>query len=197
MPLGLSLFFSIAFLYIITGALHIDVFSDTIDALMSGKKRKDFIKIMRDSQIGVGGTLAIVFNFLVRFLILANIPSPHIAKVLIFTPVISRWHLSLLSNSFNYACTSGKGKDFIHKNITNILLGTIIFVLLYIIFYRKIIYGFFISTAAIWFLAFYFSRKLKGITGDILGFHCEISEILIYLLFLKNNFAGGIFYALI
>ncbi len=197
MPLGLSLFFTVAFLYIITGALHVDGFSDTVDALMSCKKGKEFIKIMRDTKIGAGGTLAIVFNFLARFLILANMPSHNIAEALIFAPLLSRWHLSLLSNTFNYASVNGKGKDFINKNTINFVISTASFVLLYIIFYKKLIYAVMICTLLILLSAYYFNKKLKGITGDILGFNCEISEILMYLFFLKENFIGGILYAII
>lgn len=58
----------LGFEVLITGAMHLDGLSDTIDGVFSGETQKDkILEIMKKSDIGVFGVLSLIFLFLIKF----------------------------------------------------------------------------------------------------------------------------------
>lgn len=66
---------------IITGAIHEDGLADMVDGFCGGKDKKTKIKIMKDSRIGVYGTIALVFSIAMRIMALGYLIIQHGAIV--------------------------------------------------------------------------------------------------------------------
>src|SRR5665811_22542 len=58
----------LGFEVLITGAMHLDGFADTIDGVFSGETDKSkILEIMKKSDIGVFGVVALIFLFALKF----------------------------------------------------------------------------------------------------------------------------------
>lgn len=169
---------------IITGALHLDGLADTLDGLYAGKTREKRLKIMRDKYIGVMGITAIVVILLLKYTLLLSVPVAHISKVLIFTPVLSRWGIVVALSMSPYVRKEGKGEMF-SKSIQwwyAPFQGLILLVLAIWLFNFvngiSIVIGFLVF---LWLSTIFFKKRIGGVTGDTLGAVNEIGEVLILL----------------
>lgn len=177
----------LAFYVYITGGLHIDGLGDLGDGLYSGRKDDAFYKVMKDSRLGTGGFLSILSVLTFDYLFLLETMN---WKVLLLLPVAGR--LAMLFGAVigqypkNY---DGSGKLFIDGgNIRNtwcILL--LILSLFYIIFNIKGILIFLCLFILTYVLVIRWSKRLDGITGDMLGALVEYSQVaflvMVYILF--------------
>ena len=164
---------------ILTRALHMDGFMDTIDGFFSGKPRKQILSIMKDPTVGsfaVCGALC-WFGWMFAFLPLI------LWQQLILILCISRWGVIWLGLISSYPRESGTGKFFVDNVTKSMLLpGLIINIglgiwlgwlnLILIIFI--LFYG--------WLVSKWSEKKIAGITGDVLGFFIESSSLLSLLI---------------
>jgi adenosylcobinamide-GDP ribazoletransferase len=89
----LAALLALSCLIILTGALHEDGLADCADGFFGGATRQRKLDIMRDSQIGTFGALALLLSFSIRAASLASIisESPGLAMVvLIAAAALSR-----------------------------------------------------------------------------------------------------------
>lgn len=175
----ISSFLTLIFLIFITGGIHLDGFSDTIDGLYGGRNKEEILKIMEDPHIGSFGSISLFCLIFLKFLILKNIPSVKIMASLTLSGIISRYSVCFFSHFSNPAKNYGLSEIFFQKNRVNFLVSTI-FTLTFSFFFKKS-YSFLILFLNIIFfliLNFNFKRKIGGLTGDILGFIIETTEIL-------------------
>ena len=71
LPLLLTVIFTLIFEIVITGAAHIDGLADMFDGVFSGKKdREEILAIMKKSDVGMFGILAIVFMVILKIALL-------------------------------------------------------------------------------------------------------------------------------
>lgn len=56
----------------LTGGLHLDGLSDTVDGFFSNKKKKDVLEIMKDSRIGAFGVLSLIILVLFKYVLISN-----------------------------------------------------------------------------------------------------------------------------
>jgi adenosylcobinamide-GDP ribazoletransferase len=169
---------------LITGALHIDGFVDTIDGFKGGKNKEEILKIMSESQIGGIGACALILLILCKFIflkeILNNLSFYQIISVLLLTPSISRWSMVLGASISKYAKREGLGVAF-SKVRKRILLYSSILPILGTIFGLKTI-GLIIVLGVIfftWLISYYSDLKIGGLTGDILGGINEVNELFV------------------
>lgn len=183
----LSVIFLVLAYVIVTGALHIDGLGDFFDGLLSQKKGEDFVKVMRDSKIGTGGIVAIVFYLLISIALLYELSSSSNFYYLIFMyPLFSRFLLILLPIFFSYpkGIEVGMAKGFMDGKINYL---SIIWSFILIIFITINTLGIndlwliFLALVIGLFIAFLISRKLRGITGDMIGAIVEISQIIFFI----------------
>lgn len=180
--------FIIVVLYLlITGGLHIDGLADTLDATGSNQSRTRMLEIMKDSHIGTFGVLGIVVWFTGMVLLINEVPWACIAF-----PVVGR-SMSLFTCSISkYARKTGLGKTIIENTHMGHFLFSLIFTLFSIsmllltgtalqlllasvIAFIIVFFEIFLATKCL-------SKKLGGITGDIIGYVIEFSSF-IFLLF--------------
>lgn len=172
----------LVFYVYITGGLHIDGLGDLGDGLFSGRSNAAFYQVMKDSRLGTGGFLNIIFVLFFDYLFLLEIMN---WKVLLFLPVAGRLGMLLGAIIGSYPKDyEGSGKLFINcrnfKNSWWLLLVTFSF--LFFLFNWQ---GLLISISLLvltFILVRIWSKRLDGITGDMLGALVEYTQVAFLLL---------------
>lgn len=175
----------IALLAIITGGLHLDGFMDTLDGIGGGNDREKILTIMRDSRVGAFGVIGIVLLFILKWEALNNIAVEGKAAALILMPVLSRWGMALLTHIVPYARAEGLGRPFA-EGLTRERVYFAFTIALIISIIASGFRGIIILTAATvlcFGYAWWFRRKIGGVTGDVIGAFNEFMEMTVLLLF--------------
>ena len=156
---------------VLTGGLHLDGFSDTIDGLFVNKERS--LEVMKDPNTGGMGMI-----FTVTFLILkaSSIASLEAFYLLPIVLMLSR--LNAVLAIYNYPYTSKNGIATLAKEEltkTQLVIAVFYSVIFTIIFSSSSL----ILTALIilWLIKKFFIKRYGGFTGDIYGFSIEVSEL--------------------
>ena len=183
LPLSIvSILLVISYL-LLTGGLHFDGLGDTFDGIFSGRAKERVMEIMKDSRVGTYAVLVTVCVILLDIALIYTLLQNDMSIVLVLFPVAGRLSCTIGAGAFSHAGDAGLGKSFIERcGIWQIIIGTV----------TMLIAHFFIGS--IWLMALgagvaiisylinlYFSKKISGVTGDILGASCELSQS-IYLL---------------
>ena len=227
MPVFLSIVLMIIFQVIITGGAHIDGLCDMSDGVFSGRSdKKKILEIMKKSDIGVYGVLAIIFLLMLKISLiyyLAEIDPSNILFfyiIILFMPAFGRWSMVYLIGRYNNArgnsslasiFTDRKNKKkglylssiylFIlflggyiingyffssgaHAISSNGVAGDQLSVIIMIYILAKVLSVIAIFFLLLLFVSWFFTRRIGGITGDIIGGVSEIMEVL----FLFTNF---------
>lgn len=158
----------------LTGALHLDGLSDTIDALFVSKDRAE--EVMKDSHIGAMG-----MSFTVLFLILKASALWHLEALwsLPLILMLARFNTVVAVYSFPYIRENGMGalakKEFTR---TQLLLSAIFISTVSFMFPLGFIL---LSTSLplLLFLKFWFTKRFGGFSGDLYGFVIEATELLL------------------
>ena len=178
---------------ILTGGLHIDGLGDSFDGLYSYRDKEKILEIMKDSRLGTNGLLAIVIVFLLKVGFLNSLIEQNILWPILTMPVVARSMQIVASYKTRTPREKGMGNIFIGKVSTSYLIGVIVLMLginlgsIYLM-EGQMLYAIQIPTLLIMVVGvklFVRSvyKKIDGITGDILGCICELSE-LVYLIIL-------------
>ena len=180
-PLHLGVIIFVVWM-IITGALHLDGFSDSVDGLFVSKERA--LEVMKDAHVGGMG-----MSFTVVFL-LFKLSSLLYADAYYLLPVIlmfSRLNATLSIYFFDYI---SKGVSSLIKE--ELQLRHIVFASLY----SLIIAYFFSATSLILISLFimlltarFFTKRLGGLNGDVYGFMIEVSELAMLNLLIVEKFS--------
>ena len=164
---------------ILTGGLHLDGLGDTFDGLFSNRPVDRILEIMRDSRVGTNAVLAIACVLILNVCLLIGIGSDFMFKILILLPVAGRIGSLIGAGISKYARSGeGLGKSFIdYCNIKEIFIGLIFYFIIFFVIdnVRGLVLAIFPVISAI-ILVKYFSRKIGGATGDILGAVCELNQ---------------------
>ena len=175
----------IAFLVVITGAMHLDALADTADGIFSGKDRTGKLRIMKDSAVGAMGVVSIVMAILLKYVVLAALSPTLKNKALLLMPLLGRWTQVIVAYCSDYAGLS-KGLGFPFTTHVTLMILTVTALMSFIAaFYLLSLPGVFIVgavaiTALIY--SFFFKWLLGGVTGDILGAATELIEIMVLIL---------------
>lgn len=173
----------IVFWVVITGAMHLDGFADTVDGMAGHKSIEERWEVMHDSRTGAYGVVGIALLLISKYASLDNIPAGLITATLLFIPVVSRWAMVYVIFAFKYARPQGLGTAY--KNATKwpqFLIATIFTLAVAGALYPLFAYAGFLVFTGIWavvtILGFYFRYKFAGQTGDTYGATNEVSEIM-------------------
>lgn len=180
-------------LVLITGAMHLDGLADTVDGFYAGNKfppgperKAGILTVMKDSQIGVMGCVAVFFLLLLKIFALHSLLPGVKNAVLLLVPVLSRWFLVWAAAVSDYANSpaDGLGKTFTQSINEDDLIKSAplpVFLPLLILGLK----GFIILILSI-FIAYilikYFKSRVGGMTGDTFGALSEITEASVLLL---------------
>lgn len=164
---------------LITGGLHLDGLGDSCDALFSGRDPERMLEIMKDSRSGSFGVLGLVFASAAYLILLSYAPWQ---AVLLF-PVLGKCTPVLASNVSPYIRAKGMAEVFCR----NAGGGVLVFdaaLCLAAAFALGVPFGIaaLASLLGCVLLVLRVRHILGGVTGDILGLACELTQL--FFLFL-------------
>ena len=172
---------------LLTGALHLDGFADTVDGLYGGRTKEDIFRIMESSTIGAKGA---AFTFLLlglKIILISSLSTKAVYPALILFPVLSRYSITILMKYSDYAKENGLRKAYCGK-ISNIsfLIINLASAGAALIFGVKGLVAFLTVALMAIIIKNYFNKKIGGVTGDIFGFTIETAETVVLLIFVAG-----------
>ncbi|MDI3508119.1 MAG: adenosylcobinamide-GDP ribazoletransferase [Clostridiales bacterium] len=170
----------------VTGAFHLDGLADVCDALLSNKDRTGMLAVMKDSRIGTGGAVAIASILILKIAVLTEMSGNAAYDALLLAPVLGRTGIVTAAAISQYArAEGGLGQHFIDKTGWLQMIWTAVIALA--IAALAIGYAALVFLAAEFLTAVLFAKymesKIGGMTGDTLGATCEITEVVVLLMF--------------
>ncbi len=168
----------------VTGALHEDGLADTSDGFGGGRTRDDKLRIMRDSNHGTFGILALVLSLGLRGAALAGIPDPiHAGLALIAAHAVSRGALPLLMRLLPPARSDGLGATAGRPSLAVALVaaGFGAAIAITVLGPRPGSIALLLTLGGLALAAVLAQRQIGGYTGDVLGFFQQIGEIVMLL----------------
>ena len=181
-PPGVRAAILVGLLIAMTGGLHWDGVADTFDGLAGARgERERMLSIMKDSRIGAIGVLSLCFLVVFKVILLAELPPRLWGGILILMPTAGRLIQVELAGWGRYARDkAGTGSAFVEnatpRDFWVACAGVGVISLLVMgwtglgVAALSLLYG--IGVRA------FFTKKLGGITGDILGMASETGEIM-------------------
>ena len=165
---------------IITGGLHLDGLADTVDGVAAGGGKEGILRAMRDERLGVFAVAAIVLVLLAKWSAISSL-SP---ERLILAPMLGRWAMMILARISPPAREEGIGKAFVpFQNDRGLAISTagVLAVAVFLEGFSALIA---VGAVAllVWGISRFFRAKIGGITGDVFGFTCEVTEMLVLIL---------------
>ena len=163
---------------LLTGALHIDGLSDSIDGLFVPKEKA--LDVMKDAHVG---GMSMIFTSIFLVLKLSSVISFELYYLLPIILMLSRLNAVLAIYFYNYI-SSGVGQLIKDELKIKYLLFTL-FYSLGIAFYFSSLSFIFISFTVLIVIAHFFMKRLGGLNGDIYGLIIEVSELVLlnYVIF--------------
>ena len=161
-----------ALLVILTGALHLDGLSDSIDGFFVAKERS--LEVMKDSHVGGMG---MIFTFV--FLSVKLSAFLYLENVVLLIPILllSRLNALFAIYFFNYV-SSGVGALL----KSELKLRYLAFASLYsvaVVLYFANLWFVVVSLFTLGVIATLLTRRLGGLNGDSYGFIIEMSELVL------------------
>jgi adenosylcobinamide-GDP ribazoletransferase len=165
-----------------TGALHLDGFLDTCDGLFGGYDHQTRLDIMRDERVGAFALAGGVLLLLTKYASLAALPDRTAA--LLLAPVLGRWSMSLAVVGFSYARPAGLGRAMKDRaGARQALLATGLALAVAGSVARAWgLVALAVAGATVALGARFVMARLPGLTGDVYGALCELSEVAVLLL---------------
>lgn len=173
-------------------SLHLDGLADTVDGLASRKEGPEMLAVLRDPRVGAFGAQAQALAMLAKFAWLASLPQG-LFWALALPLIFSRLFASLACQARPYA---GKpenlGAPFIRTSLPSDASRAVSFAFggFLILAAPAVLWwsaspwrclgalGVCLGACAIGWLAFQFPRhRLGGVSGDLVGFGLEVTEI--------------------
>ena len=161
------------------GGFHLDGLADTVDGLAGGKDKEHILKIMKDSNIGAIGVVALVLLLLLKYTAINSLPDGARWEGLLIMPVIGRWIQVWMTYNSKYARESGLGRPFVeYVTVRELVVATIITTVVswFTLGVKGLLAVITIALIGL-ILKRLFDKKIGGITGDVLGAGSEFTEL--------------------
>lgn len=168
-----------------TGAMHEDGLSDSLDGLWGGATRERRLEIMKDSNIGSYGVLALVLSMLLRWsAIAALVAGSGWVVALIAAAMLSRGGMVALATALPFARPGGLSASVGQPPQSAVMLALALAVLGALMLAGWAGLAAAIACAvALTLWALIARARIGGQTGDILGAGQQIAEIIALLVF--------------
>lgn len=158
---------------VLSGGLHLDGFADSCDGLLGHGEPEKRLAIMRDPRLGSWAVVGLVLLLLSKWLAIGAIDP----ALLILPPLFGRWAMVLAAYQLPYARETGIGAVFREGlGLRQLLVSSVIVGIVGIQYEAYLLW---LLTALIALAAGrWASRRLGGgLTGDVYGAICELSEL--------------------
>lgn len=190
-------------LVVLTGGLHIDGLSDSFDGLFSYRDKETIILIMKDSRIGAMGLLAVVFAMFLKIAFFELLIESGYILLIPLIPVVGRMAVIMACYKGIPINKSKMGEPFIGKLSRNKYCGIILFytilmsALMYFSFGVKLVIANAVTILILHLIVVSIKKfvyeKIDGISGDILGAVCEITETIFIPIFYVGVYICNLF----
>ena len=167
---------------LLTGGLHLDGLADCLDGLM-GSGPADRLRIMRDSRIGSFGAIGLILFLTLEVAAVAELDAAVRWRALLAAPAIGRAIPPLLGRLYRPARTDGHGAAFVESlgrapTLIALAIATLVGVLAFGLVGLVATAVAMVTALAI---GHFLSRRLGGVTGDVLGAGVEMAELAVLL----------------
>ncbi len=202
-PLEVAIILLMISSVLITGAFHEDGLADMADGMGGGYTVENRLLIMKDSRIGTYGSVSLLLALLLKFyLLLILAQHGQLIFSLIFAYGLSRALAASLIFNTQYVSDSEDSKSkplAAQQSLTELLLNIVVAVLP-CLFIKEIFPELFnillLTFVSLFIFRFCFRRwliaRIGGFTGDCLGAAQQISELIIYLVFVSQLSHAGL-----
>ncbi len=185
LPRQITSLLSVLFLAVITGGLHLDGLADTADGLFSHRSREEALRIMKTSDIGAMGAMALFFFLGMKWAAIASLPCEGWSSwaAFVLPPAYGRAAMVFGTYFLPYARKEGTGKDFVARGrkIAR-FLPVLVLAGLPLIDGVRLFLGlnavFLVFTATVYV---FYKKTIGGVTGDLLGAWCEVTETVLFV----------------
>lgn len=162
---------------ILTGGLHIDGLSDTIDGFLANKEKERTLDIMSDSRIGAFGVLSIALLILFKYILIISTDSLPLLITLSF--INSRLVVSRIISYKKTAKEKGLGIMFHESNPKKLfIISSLIYLIILLIIDIRYIIPLVITIIAGEYISYISYKKIKGVTGDVYGAVIELGDVI-------------------
>jgi adenosylcobinamide-GDP ribazoletransferase len=178
LPVATSALIMIVITSFISGALHEDGLADCADGFYGGRDKARRLAIMKDSQIGSYGTLALLVVVLLRWTLLTALLAVGAYAEVIFAAALSRALMAAVMAALPNA--RGEGLSQVVGRPTSIGAGVSVILAVLV---GLVLVGFasvtmlVIAAGFAALVAWVALAKIGGQTGDVLGATQQISEL--------------------
>ncbi len=178
---------------LLTGGLHLDGLADTMDAFGANRDRERTLAIMKDSHIGTFGVAGVCVCIVGMTIMLAGAD----AGAAWLFPLAGRTAAVLVARCFACARPGGLGQWFVDGvRWTHVAVSAAAYTAAAAVLcaffapgfqnlrFAALMGAFAAALGAVALIVNRFSRRIGGVTGDMIGFSVEASQ-LVYLLALR------------
>ena len=162
---------------ILTGALHEDGLADCADGFWGGYTIEQRLEIMKDSQIGSYGTLALIMSTGLRWGALWLALAAFGPLFLVATAALSRIGMVALMYALPNARPSGLAASVGKPEPIHVGAAALIGMVVTVVFAPSPIIMMIAASLVTCALALIAMRKINGTTGDVLGATQQLTEI--------------------
>jgi adenosylcobinamide-GDP ribazoletransferase len=184
LPLDLHAFAVLLFWIGLTGGLHLDGFGDSCDGLLATTTPERRLEIMKDPRTGTWAVVGLILLLMCKWLLLKSLLSISPQWIgLILLPVVGRLALVIAAAGFPYARSSGLGgyfRDGLGRPQVIIALSTTLLLTVastLVLGWRGIaLFG--LPFLVVIVIGHWAAKRLGGgLTGDVYGALCELTEL--------------------
>ncbi len=190
LSVNISIWLSILFSLLLTGAFHEDGLADTADGLGGGFTREKKLTIMKDSRIGTYGACALVMALLGKFVLLQETHNTILCIAIAYA--LSR--MLAVSLLFDVDIASDPDTEKVKpmakaQSLTDkIILLASALPLIFLVDWKTLLLLTIMLMVIRQIAKAYFNHHLQGVTGDCLGATQQVSELCIYLALIAQGF---------
>ena len=173
-------------LTLLTGAIHLDGFSDTVDGLFVSRDRS--LQVMKDPNIGGMGMIFSVVFLLLKASTIVSIATVD-AKLIYLLPIVlmfARFNTVIAIYFYPYLSKNGIGSLAKEElRLSQVIVATLYVVVFSFLFKQTFLLP--ISLIVLFLICIFFMKRYNGFTGDIYGFTIEVSELVLLNSLLFNS----------
>ncbi len=163
---------------LLTGAMHEDGLADVADGFWGGYSAERRLEIMKDSQVGTYGVLALILSLGLRWAALHVLVAQQEFGLVIAAAILSRGLMVPVMAALPHARATGLSRDVGRPARPTAALGLVIAILLGLGLGGGAFWpAAFLSALAVAALAVIARAKIGGQTGDVLGSSQQVAEI--------------------
>lgn len=158
---------------LLTGALHLDGLSDTVDGLYVTKEKA--LKVMKDSHVGGMGMIVSATFLIAKASSLAHFEAFYLLPIILMLP-----RLNVVLAIYFYPYVTPNGMSTLAKaELTKTELFIALFYSLVLVAFFNIWLALVSALLVLFVIKSFFIKRYGGFTGDVYGFSIEVTELIL------------------